>query len=131
MRFDEYRARDAVGLAALVAKGEVTAGELLDVALARMAEVNPKINAVTRDMTDLARGAPAGSGPLAGVPYLLKDLGAAMAGEPTSSGSRMFATTPAAADSAVTRLYREAGLNLFGKTNTPEFGLWPVTEGEG
>ena len=71
MRFDEYRSRDAVGLAALVAKGEVTAGELLDTAVARMAEVNPQINAVTRDMTDLARGGGSGSGPLAGVPYLL------------------------------------------------------------
>jgi amidase len=49
MRFDEYRRQDAVGLAALVAKGEVTAGELLDVATARMAEVNPQINAVTLD----------------------------------------------------------------------------------
>ena len=67
MRFDEYRSHDAVGLAALVAKREVSADELLDTAVARMAEVNPKINAVTRDMTDLARGAPAGSGPLAGV----------------------------------------------------------------
>ena len=63
MRFDEYRAHDAVGLAALVRKGEVTAGELLDAALARTAEVNPKINAVTRDMSGLARKAPAGEGP--------------------------------------------------------------------
>jgi Asp-tRNA(Asn)/Glu-tRNA(Gln) amidotransferase A subunit family amidase len=130
MRFDEYRAHDAVGLAALVAKGEVTAGELLDVAVARMADVNPQLNAVTRDLSDQARAAPAGQGPLAGVPYLLKDLGAAMAGLPTSGGSKMFSEVPAAADSAITRLYRQAGLNIFGKTNTPEFGLWPVTESD-
>ena len=55
MRFDEYRSHDAVGLAGLVAKGEVTAGELLDVAVARMAEVNPRLNAVTLDMTAEAR----------------------------------------------------------------------------
>ncbi|HEY0646280.1 amidase [Phenylobacterium sp.] len=128
MRFDEYRSHDAVGLAALVAKKEVTPGELLDVAVARMAEVNPKINAVTRDMTDLARGAPAGSGPLAGVPYLLKDLGAAYGGVPTTYGSKLFAQVVPAADSAMTRLYKAAGLNIFGKTNTPEFGIWPVTE---
>jgi len=130
MRFDEYRSHDAVGLAALVAKGDVTAGELLDTAVARMAEVNPKINAVTRDMTDLARGGGGGSGPLAGVPYLLKDLGAAYGGVPTSYGSKLFAEVVPAADSALTRLYKAAGLNIFGKTNTPEFGIWPVTESE-
>ena len=130
MRFDEYRSHDAVGLAGLVAKGEVTAGELLDVAVARMAEVNPRLNAVTRDLSEQARAEAPGAGPLAGVPYLLKDLGAHMAGLPTSSGSKMFSEVPAAADSAITRLYREAGLNIFGKTNTPEFGLWPVTESD-
>lgn len=128
MRFDEYRSHDAVGLAALVAKREVTAGELLATAAARMAEVNPKINAVTRDMTDLARDGGSGTGPLAGVPYLLKDLGAAYAGVPTTSGSRLFAEVVPDTDSAMTRLYKAAGLNIFGKTNTPEFGLWPVTE---
>ena len=128
MRFDEYRSHDAVGLADLVAKGEVTAGELLDLALARMAEVNPKINAVTRDMSDRARATPAGKGPLAGVPYLLKDLGAAYEGVPTTYGSRLFAEVVPKADSAITRLYRAAGLSIFGKTNTPEFGIWPVTE---
>jgi amidase len=128
MRFDEYRSRDAVGLAALVAKGEVTPDELLDAALARMAQVNPQINAVTRDMSDRARGAKAGARPLAGVPYLLKDLGAAYGGVPTSYGSRLLAEVTPAADSAMTRQYKAAGLNIFGKTNTPEFGIWPVTE---
>jgi Asp-tRNA(Asn)/Glu-tRNA(Gln) amidotransferase A subunit family amidase len=131
MRFEDYRAHDAMGLAELVAKKAVTPGELLDTALARMAEVNPKINAVTRDMSDLARAAsPAGSGPLAGAPFLLKDLGAAYGGVPTTYGSRLFADVVPAADSAITRLYKAAGLNIFGKTNTPEFGLWPVTEPE-
>src|SRR5436190_13814355 len=120
MRFDEYRSHDAVGLAALVAKGEVTAGELLDVAVARMGQVNPQINAVTLDMTAQARANPPGAGPLGGVPYLLKDLGAYYAGVPTTGGSRLFSKSPAAADSAITRLYKAAGLNIFGKTNTPE-----------
>jgi len=130
MRFDEYRSHDAVGLAALVAKKEVTAGELLDVATARMAEVNPQLNAVTLDLTAQARAAPPGPGPLSGVPYLLKDLGAHYEGVPTSGGSKLFSTTRAAADSAITKLYRAAGLSIFGKTNTPEFGLWPVTESD-
>ncbi|WP_293678792.1 amidase [uncultured Phenylobacterium sp.] len=130
MRFEEYRSHDAVGLGALVAKGEVTAGELLEVAVARMAEVNPRLNAITRDLTDEARAQPAGQGPLAGVPYLLKDLGAAYGGVPMTAGSKLFSQTPSAADSALTRLYKDAGLQIFGKTNTPEFGLWPVTESD-
>ena len=48
MRFDEYRKHDAVALAALVAKGEVTAGELLEIAIARAEQVNPAINAIVR-----------------------------------------------------------------------------------
>lgn len=130
MRFEDYRAYDAVGLAALVAKGEVSAAELLDTATARMAEVNPRVNAVTRDMTAMAREQPPGEGPLAGVPFLLKDLGAAYGGVPTTYGSRLFADVTAVEDSAITRLYKAAGLSIFGKTNTPEFGIWPVTESD-
>ncbi|MBL8770258.1 MAG: amidase [Phenylobacterium sp.] len=128
MRFEEYRAHDAVGLAELVRKGQVSADELLEAAVARMAEVNPRINAVVRDMSDLARGATLADGPLKGVPYLLKDLSASYAGVPSTAGSRLFAEVTPAADSAMTRLYKAAGLNIFGKTNTPEFGIWPVTE---
>lgn len=125
--FDDYRKHDAVGLAALVSDKEVSAEELLDAATARMAQVNPQINAVTQDFSDEVRGA-AGLGPLAGVPFLLKDLGATLEGKPTTGGSRLFEHATALADSALTRLYKAAGLNIFGKTNTPEFGLWPVTE---
>lgn len=128
MRFDEYRAHDAVGLAGLVAKGEVTAGELLETALERAAAVNPKINAIVLDLSAEARATPPGAGPLSGVPYLLKDLAALYGGARTSFGSKLFAGTTAPSDSAITRLYKRAGLNIFGKTNTPEFGIWPVTE---
>jgi amidase len=131
MRFEDYRRHDAVGLAGLVAKGEVSAGELLETAVARMVEVNPKVNAVTLDLADRARHEIATTtheGPLAGVPFLLKDLGANLAGTPTSSGSAVFKDNVPAADSALTAAYKAAGLVIFGKTNTPEFGLTPVTE---
>jgi Asp-tRNA(Asn)/Glu-tRNA(Gln) amidotransferase A subunit family amidase len=132
MEFEDYRRHDAIGLSELVRKREVSAAELLETAVARMAEVNPKINAVTLDLTASARKGLNGSGegPLAGAPYLLKDLGALQAGVPTSFGSRMFAQVTPAADSAIVRQYKAAGLTIFGKTNTPEFGLWPVTESE-
>ncbi|MFZ3006035.1 MAG: amidase family protein, partial [Phenylobacterium sp.] len=130
MKFDEYRQHDAVGLAGLVAKGEVTAGELLETALERMAQVNPALNAVTLDLAEFGRKEAAGkpSGPLAGVPYLLKDLGTLLEGTVTSSGSALLKDNVAAADSAITTAYRQAGLVIFGKTNTPEFGLMPITE---
>jgi Asp-tRNA(Asn)/Glu-tRNA(Gln) amidotransferase A subunit family amidase len=128
----EYQNHDAVGLAALVAKGEVSPDELLDAALERMTAVNPKINAVILDLADQARAAiKAGlpEGPFRGVPYLLKDLSTQMQGVQTRAGSCLFQDIPpAAADSALVNAYRAAGLVIFGKTNTPEFGLQPVTE---
>lgn len=130
MRYDEYRRHDAIGLAELVARREVSPGELIDLAAARMAEVNPQINAVVQDLTGRARAETPGAGPFAGVPFLLKDLGVSLAGTPTTRGSRLYAKMPAAADSALTALYKASGLAIIGRTNTPEFGLWPVTESE-
>jgi Asp-tRNA(Asn)/Glu-tRNA(Gln) amidotransferase A subunit family amidase len=130
MDFEEYRRHDAVGLAELVARREVSADELLDVATARMAEVNPKINAVTMDLTERARAETPAHGAFSGVPFLLKDLGAALAGTPTTRGSRLYADAVAPADSALTAAYKASGLSIFGKTNTPEFGLWPMTESD-
>jgi Asp-tRNA(Asn)/Glu-tRNA(Gln) amidotransferase A subunit family amidase len=130
MRFEEYRGHDATGLAELVARREVSAGELLDLAAARMVAVNPHINAVVQDLTERARAETPTPGPFAGVPFLLKDLGVTLAGTPTTRGSRVYAQTSAAADSVLTALYKAAGLSIIGRTNTPEFGLWPVTESE-
>ena len=131
MRFEDYRRHDAVGLAALVAKGEVSPGELLETAVTRMAEVNPKVNAVTLDLAERARkelpSTPT-EGALSGVPFLLKDLGAGLAGTATTSGSAVFKDNVPQADSPLTTAYKAAGLVIFGKTNTPEFGLTPVTE---
>jgi amidase len=110
----------------------VAAEELLDAALARMAAINPKINAVVVDLADQARSAiRAGlpEGPLRGVPCLIKDISTQMRGVPTRAGASLLRDSlPAAADSALVAAYRASGLVLFGKTNTPEFGLQPVTE---
>ncbi len=123
---------DAVGLAELVAGGEVTPLELLEGAIERVAEVNPAINAVVTPMYDQARAAiEAGipSGPLTGVPFLLKDLRALYAGVPTTSGSRFFKDYIPDHDSELVTRYKQAGLVIFGKTNTPEFACCPSTEG--
>jgi len=131
MTEDEYLAQDAVGLGELINTHEIAATEALDAALARLARVNPKINAVTLDLSERARReakAVSGAGPLAGVPYLLKDLGQTLAGTVTTSSCKLYQDDIADADSALTAAYRAAGLVIFGKTNTPEIGLEPVTE---
>ncbi len=133
MSFAEYGRYDAVGLAELVRRGEVNPTELLDEALARNALVNPKVNAVVHLMEARAREAIAAglpNGPFRGVPFLIKDLMTAFAGEPMRCGSRLFRDYVPAADEELTRRYRAAGLVIFGKTNTPELGVTNVTEPE-
>jgi amidase len=128
-----YRAHDAIGLADLIRRREITPSEALEAAIARAQAVNPRINAINLPLYEQARESVPrmpGDGPLAGVPFLVKDLSAYLAGVPTSAGSKVFATAPAAADNAIVTAYRDAGLVIFGKTNTPEFGLEPVTEPE-
>src|SRR5438132_11742444 len=127
----DYARLDAVGLAALVRSGEATALELLEVAWARAQAVNPAINAIVRAMLDEARATVAAGlpdGPLAGVPFLLKDLHACYAGVPLTNGCRFFADFVPQADSETVRRLRAAGLVIFGKTNTPELGLHMMTE---
>jgi amidase len=133
MGFKEYGDYDALGLAALVRSGQVSPGDLLDEALSRVAAVNPQINAVVHLMEARAREAIAAGlpeGPFRGVPFLIKDLMTALAGEPMRMGSRLFKDYVPAEDEELTRRYRRAGLVIFGKTNTPEFGLTNVTEPE-
>ncbi|WP_460358681.1 amidase [Mycobacterium sp. ZZG] len=126
MDFDEYRAQDATGLAQLVADRQVSADELMAVARARAAEVNPRINAIVRDVAaDPATAAP---GPFAGVPFLIKDLAQDYAGVPSSRGSRALMSTPAREHATIVQRWIDAGLVIFGKTNTPEFGAKGITE---
>ena len=133
MAFAEYGRYDALGLAELVRTGQVSAAELLDEALARTARINPQINAVIHLMEGRARETVAAGlpvGPFAGVPFLVKDLMTACAGEPMRMGSRLFQDYVPQADEELTRRYRAAGLVIFGKTNTPELGVSNVTEPE-
>lgn len=128
MNFDEYRAHDATGLAHLVADKQVTAAELLELAKARAAAVNPRINAIVREVPTVPDRE--FTGPFAGVPFLIKDLAQDYAGLPTSAGSRALKSVSAAKHAAVVQRWIDAGLNIFGKTNTPEFGAKGITEPE-
>ncbi|SEO92758.1 amidase [Aquisalimonas asiatica] len=130
MNFEQYRRHDATGLAQRVSSGEVTPTELLRLAAGRAEETNSQLNAINRLLLDRAErtlSVPL-SGPFAGVPFLVKDLAQDVGGEPTSMGSLAFAHTPVAEDSTFVRRADNAGLVLFGKTNTPELGLKGVTE---
>ena len=127
----EFDQHDGLGLAGLVRRREVKAEEVLEAAIARVEARNPAINAVVGRLYDQARAAIAAGlpdGPFTGVPYLLKDLGVLYAGAVTTWGSRFFADYVADHDSEITVRLKRAGLVVFGKTNTPEFGLSTSTE---
>jgi len=124
--FADYEDHDAVGLAGLVASGETTPDELLDAAVERVEARNGAVNAVTNRLYDYGRRAIADGlpdGPLKGVPYLLKDLSASLAGCPTTRGCKFFEDVVPAEDSELVRRLKRAGVVVFGRTNTCELGL--------
>ncbi|WP_406289689.1 amidase [Embleya sp. NBC_00896] len=130
MRIDEYQSYDATGLAGLIARGEVTADQVLDAAFEAIKHREPALGAVVATCEEQARAAVEGllPGVLAGVPYLIKDLECDVAGMATSNGSRLFADKVATRDSTLVTRLRAAGVLIVGKTNTPEFGLGTSTE---
>ena len=130
MNFSEYVKNDAVALAERVARREVTADELLGLALAASERAQPKTNAICRMMEKEARSQLARplTGAFAGVPFLIKDIAQDYAGLPTSNGSRAMLKAVAPEHSHVVKCFLEAGLVIFGKTNLPELGLKGVTD---
>lgn len=134
---EEYAGLDAWAMAEAVRAGELTGAELLATALARCEAVNPQVNAVNMLHEDYARAlfaerraaGDAGTGALAGVPLLVKDLSTYLAGTVTSHGSRLFRDGPPSQfTSTLIARYQAAGAVPFGKTATPEFGLTTTTE---
>lgn len=131
MHLDEYMSLDATALAELVERKQVTAAELLALARQRADAVNPRLNAIVSRLDDVAdrqAADPNLNGPFAGVPFLLKDLAQEYRGFATSCGSRSLARDVADRHALVTQRFLDAGLVIFGKTNTPEFGAKGVTE---
>ena len=131
MKFEEYRKHDATALAELVKKKKVSADELLEIAIKRTEEVNPKINAVVTPLYEHAKEQLKklnGDAPLAGVPFLIKDLGPQLKGTRYTGGSGLLKNYVSTENSVVTERMLKAGLVIFGKTNTPEYGCTPWTE---
>lgn len=129
---------DAIGQAALAAAGEISALELLEAAITRL-ESARRLNAVITDLFERGRDQAAAldaaatlrngsAGALAGVPFLLKDLGASLAGAPEAMGSRALRTYVADQTAWLVERYLQADLVVFGKTNTPEWGNHCTTE---
>lgn len=127
---DPFWRLDATAQADLVRRGEVSARELVDAAIARIESLNPVLNAVVTPLFERARAAAEGplpKGPFSGVPFLVKDLND-LEGVRTSGGSRLTAGHVADRTEPFVQRALEAGLVPLGKSNTPEYGLLGTTE---
>lgn len=125
---EEYGSYDGIGLAELIARGEINSREVVASMLERIGQLNPRVNAVV-ELYDAELEKPvAGQGPLAGLPMLMKDLIVCVQGQVTANGSRLMRDMRAPADSTLVRRYRAAGMLIAGRTNSPEFGLSASTE---
>jgi amidase len=131
MKISEYAQYDATGLAALLAKGEVSAAELAKTAAEAIAAVNPAVNAVVElypDQVEALDERKLQDGPFKGVPFLIKDVGGHLGGRKIEFGSRLLRGMVADGDSHVGKLFKEAGLNIIGRSNAPEYSIAGTTE---
>ncbi|WP_354693201.1 amidase family protein, partial [Escherichia coli] len=132
MSWDEWARHDGMALAARVKSGELTAAELARQAAEGIAKVDPKLCGVVEVFADaiedpIKAGANT-QGPFAGLPFLMKDLGPTMAGRLQEQGSLFMRGNRPVADTHLTAKMRKAGLNLMGRTTTPEFGVCSSAE---
>ena len=130
---DSFIDHDATSLASLIATGDATAAELLDTALSMADSHNPALNALVHVNAALAHrrieeGLP--DGPLRGVPFLLKDLGAEAIDWPSHSGSELLRDTRYARNSTLVERLNASGLVTFGRTTSPEGGIGAATEAQ-
>ncbi|MFT4099500.1 MAG: amidase [Burkholderiaceae bacterium] len=127
MGWDEWCRHDGVALAERVRRGELSAAEVAAQAAAGIAATNPALGAVVEVFDDVVADPSVDglnpSGALAGVPYLMKDLGPTLKGRLQEMGSLFMRGNRAEADSFLTSRLREAGLNIIGRSTTPEFGV--------
>ena len=127
MKITEYAAYDALGLAELIARGQVTQAEVSAAALSAIEQLNPKINALVEVWGNEPQ---ATTGPFRGVPFLVKDLGLTAKGRLNELGSRLAAGCVAEEDSNLMIRLRQAGLITLGRTTTPELAASTTTEAE-
>jgi amidase len=126
---------DATAQAELVRIGEVSPEELTQAAIARAERLNPELNAIIHPLYEQGLEESRGElpdGPFRGVPFLFKDLGAGLAGQPMHMGMKALkeADFRLPVDTFLGARFRDAGFVTIGKTNTPELGIVPTTEPE-
>jgi amidase len=129
---NDYLRLDAMAIAALIKSKAVSPSEVLEAAIQRAEAVNGALGAITIPMYEIARARAKGrlEGPLAGVPFLIKDLFQDYAGVLATSGCRALrnARNTPSQHSEIVRRWLAAGTVIFGRTNTPEFGAKGITE---
>ena len=128
---DDYITLDATALADLVRQRQVSPAELVEAAITRLEQVEPKLAGMAEWTLDQARRAacePLADAPFAGVPFLLKDNMHVAAGIPYHNGSRIWRGWVPPQDSELVRRFKAAGLIILGSTKVPELSLTPVTE---
>lgn len=134
MELGEYARLDATGLAGLIRSRAVSSQEAVELALKASEALNPQLNAIIHPRYERALqeagSAGAGDAPFAGVPIVLKDLGAPMAGEPYYAGTSFLRKMSyvSQSDSYLTARLRRAGFVVIGRTNCPEMGTNITTE---
>jgi amidase len=130
-KWDGLTNLDATAQAELVRKKEVKPIELVEAAIKRIGSLNPTLNAVVTPMYEYARDkalGPVPEGPFSGVPFLLKDFLAEFAGVRFTEGTSFLKDYIPKEDSELVKRYKNAGLIIVGKTNTPELAVGVTTE---
>src|SRR5699024_906182 len=132
MSWNDWADFDATGLADLVRRGGITAREIASQAASGIVALNPEISAVVEVFDDViddpVKDGMNPDGDFAGVPFLMKDLGPTLKGRLQEMGSLLMKGNRAETDSFLTKQMRQAGLNIIGRTTTPEFGLCSSAE---
>jgi amidase len=131
MKLAEYAQYDATGLARLVERREVSPRELAETALRAIEAINPELGAVIEiyaDRIDELESRSLPRGPFRGVPFLIKDVGPHLKGRRTEFCSRLCQGMVGEVDSNFATLLKASGVNIIGRTNTPEFSMASSSE---
>jgi len=131
MTVSEYARRDALGLAELVATKQVKPKELAAIAAKAIAAIDPKVKAVVEVYSDRVEDLDErtlGDGPFRGVPFLMKDVFGHEAGRRIEFASRLCRGMIAQTDSHLCELFRASGVNILGRSATPEYSMSGTTE---
>ena len=131
MDLAEYASYDALGLAELVVRKQVSPTELALTAVAAKAKVDGAVNAVVELYPDRIEGlaeASLGQGPFRGVPFLIKDVFGHEKGRKIEFGSRLCEGMTVEASTAFVDLLKAAGVNILGRSAAPEYSMSATTE---